>query len=82
MNFLYPATQFIRKDHRRKQKSGARFFATLAPTTRAIRQSLGFKGTKALFVRGDLRQSVVVVLADGVIVGVMRSAQGKEGQRW
>ncbi len=65
----------------REQAPGGKPFAPLAPTTLAIRRFRGFKGTKALLVRGDLRNSIVVVRqTDGVFVGVLRSAKGKEGQ--
>ncbi len=65
----------------REQAPGGKPFLPLAPTTLAIRRFRNFKGTKALLVRGDLRNSIVVVKqADGVFVGVLRSAKGKEGQ--
>lgn len=65
----------------REQSPGGKPFKALEPTTLAIRRFRGFKGTKALLVRGDLRNSIIVVKqTDGVFVGVLRSAKGKEGQ--
>lgn len=52
-----------------------------APTTLAIRRFRGFKGSKPLIVRGDLRNSIAVVKqGDGVFVGVLRTAKAKSGQ--
>ncbi len=65
----------------REQAPGGRAFAPLAPTTLAIRRFRGFKGTKALLVQGDLRNSITVVKeGGGVFVGVLRTAKGKSGQ--
>lgn len=65
----------------REQAPGGQPFKPLAPTTLAIRRFSGFKGTKSLLVRGDLRNSVVVVRQPGgVFVGVLRTAKGKDGQ--
>ncbi len=65
----------------REQAPGGQPFAPLAPTTLAIRRFRGFKGTKALMVRGDLRNSITVVKQPGgVFVGVLRRARGKGGQ--
>jgi hypothetical protein len=65
----------------REQAPGGEPFKPLAPTTLAIRRFRGFKGTKALVVRGDLRNSIVVVKQPGgVFVGVLRTAKGKDGQ--
>lgn len=65
----------------REQAPGGQPFKPLAPTTLAIRRFRGFKGTKALLVHGDLRNSIVVVKeASGVFVGVLRSAKGGAGQ--
>jgi hypothetical protein len=65
----------------REQAPGGQPFAPLAPTTLAIRRFRGFKGTKALMVRGDLRNSITVVRQPGgVFVGVLRTARGKGGQ--
>jgi len=65
----------------REQAPGGQPFKPLAPTTLAIRRFRGFKGTKALIVRGDLRNSITVVRQPGgAFVGVLRTARGKEGQ--
>ena len=51
-----------------------------SPLTLAARQFKGFGGTKALLVRGDLRNSVsVVVKGDEAFIGVSRSARSKDG---
>ena len=49
----------------REQPPGGKAFAPLAPTTLAVRRFRGFKGTKALIVRGDLRNSIRVVKEKG-----------------
>ncbi len=65
----------------REQAPGGKAFAPLSPTTLAIRRFRGFKGTKALLVQGDLRNSITVVKeGDRVFVGVLRSAKGRAGQ--
>ncbi len=65
----------------REQAPGGQPFKPLAPTTVAIRRFRGFKGTKALLVRGDLRNSIVVLRRpEGVFVGVLRTSKGREGQ--
>src|SRR5262249_59612678 len=65
----------------REQAPGGRAFATLAPTTLAIRRFRGFHGSKALLVRADLRNSIAVI-KDGerVLVGVLRSARNRDGK--
>lgn len=51
-----------------------------SPLTIAARQLDGFGGTKALIVRGDLRNSITVfVQGDEAFVGVSRSARSKDG---
>jgi phage gpG-like protein len=51
-----------------------------SPLTIAARQLEGFGGTKALIVRGDLRNSItVVVQGDEAFIGVSRSARSKDG---
>ncbi|NNB92480.1 hypothetical protein HJC10_00265 [Corallococcus exiguus] len=51
-----------------------------SPLTIAARQLEGFGGTKALIVRGDLRNSITVfVHGDEAFVGVSRSARSKDG---
>ncbi|NMC71465.1 MAG: hypothetical protein GYA57_15555 [Myxococcales bacterium] len=65
----------------REQAPDGQAFAPLTATTLAVRRFRGFKGSKALTVRGDLRNSIVVVKqAGGVFVGVLRTAKGKAGQ--
>jgi phage gpG-like protein len=65
----------------REQAPGGRAFAPLAPTTLAIRQFRGFRGTKALLVQGDLRNSITVVKdGDRVLVGVLRTARNRAGK--
>jgi phage gpG-like protein len=65
----------------REQAHGGEPFKAVAPTTLAIRRFRGFKGTKALLVRGDLRNSVTVVKeGSGAFVGVLRTAKGQVGQ--
>ncbi len=65
----------------REQAPGGEPFKPLAATTLAIRRFRGFKGTKALIARGDLRNSVTVVRQPGgVFVGVLRTAKGRDGQ--
>lgn len=52
-----------------------------APLTLAARQLEGFGGTKALLVRGDLRNSITVVVhGDEAFVGVPRSARSRGGE--
>lgn len=51
-----------------------------SPLTQAARQLAGFDGTKALLVRGDLRNTIVVTFSgDDAFIGVARSARGKDG---
>lgn len=64
----------------REQAPGGKAFKPLAPTTIAMRQFFGFKGTKALLRRGDLRNAIVVHdLEDSVFVGVLRNAKNRQG---
>lgn len=68
----------------RNQAPGGQRFKPLAETTLAIRRFTGFSGTKALIVRGDLRNSVKVVkrrtsLGAEAFIGVLRSARGRSG---
>lgn len=65
----------------RDQAPGGKAFQPLSPLTLAMRKGLGFKGTKALIVRGDLRNQVVVKAnGDGAFVGVLRQARGRDGR--
>jgi phage gpG-like protein len=53
-----------------------------APLTLAARQLEGFGGTKALLVRGDLRNSITVIAeGDEAFIGVPRSARSSGGGR-
>jgi phage gpG-like protein len=52
-----------------------------APLTLAARQLEGFGGTKALLVRGDLRNSITVIVeGDEAFIGVPRSARSTGGE--
>ena len=63
------------------QAPGGNAFSPLAETTLATRRFRGFRGTKALIVRGDLRNSITVVSRHGeAFVGVLRTARGRDGQ--
>jgi len=65
----------------REQAPGGKAFAPLAETTLAVRRFRGFRGTKALIVQGDLRNSITAVKEGGrVFVGVLRTARGRAGQ--
>ncbi len=51
-----------------------------SPLTIAARQLEGFGGSKALIVRGDLRNSITVIVhGDEAFIGVSRSARSKDG---
>jgi phage gpG-like protein len=51
-----------------------------SPLTIAARQLEGFGGSKALIVRGDLRNSItVIVQGDEAFIGVSRSARSEAG---
>lgn len=64
-----------------EQAPGGRAFKPLAPTTIAMRKFLGFKGTKALMRRGDLRNSIVVQeVGDQIFVGILRQAKNSKGE--
>lgn len=69
----------------RTQAPGGKRFAPLSEFTLAARRLKGFSGTKALIVRGDLRNSVTVVkrpkpLGAEAFVGVLKSAKGRDGK--
>ena len=69
----------------REQAPGGQAFKPLAETTLAIRRFTGFRGTKALIVRGDLRNSVKVVNRRGIFgaesfIGVLKSAKSSDGK--
>lgn len=69
----------------RKQAPGGQPFKPLAETTLALRRFKGFGGTKALMVRGDLRNSIKVTkkataLGAEAFVGVHRTERNKDGK--
>ncbi len=69
----------------RTQAPGGKKFEPLKPTTLAMRRFKGFGGTKALTVRGDLRNSIKVVkrataLGAEAFVGVLRAAKSRDGK--
>jgi phage gpG-like protein len=62
------------------QAPGGETLKPPSPLTIAARQLEGFGGTKALIVRGDLRNSItVIVQGDEAFIGVSRSARSKDG---
>ena len=64
-----------------KQAPGGEAFKPLSPLTLAARKMKGRGGTKALMVRGDLRNAVAaIVQGDEAFVGVPRKARGKDGE--
>ena len=64
-----------------KQAPGGEPIRPPASLTLATRQLENFEGTKALLVRGDLRNSILVVVeGDEAFVGVSRTARNKNGQ--
>jgi hypothetical protein len=69
----------------REQAPGGQPFKPLAETTLALRRFKGFGGTKALMVRGDLRNSIKVVkkataFGAEAFIGVHRTAKNKDGK--
>lgn len=63
------------------QAPGGEAFKPLSPLTLAARKLAGFGGTKALLVRGDLRNSIAtIVKGDEAFVGVPRKARSKDGR--
>jgi hypothetical protein len=77
--------QFLRSkivEGLRTQAPGGQAFTPLAPATLAKRNLRGFHGTKALLVRGDLRNGFVVRRSGwgASFVGVLRTARGRDGQ--
>ena len=62
------------------QSPGGEALKPPSPLTIAARQLEGFGGSKALIVRGDLRNSIIVVVqGDEAFIGVSRSARSKDG---
>lgn len=63
-----------------RQAPGGETLKPPSPLTIAARQLEGFGGSKALIVRGDLRNSItVIVQGDEAFIGVSRSARSKDG---
>lgn len=64
-----------------RQAPGGESLQALSPLTIAARKLDGFGGTKALMVRGDLRNSITaIVRGDEAFVGVPRKARGADGK--
>jgi hypothetical protein len=64
----------------REGAPGGQPLKPLSPATLAIRKLKGFKGTKPLLNRGDMRNAIVVKKENGVVfVGILRNAKGKSG---
>jgi len=63
-----------------RQAPGGEPLAPPSPLTLAARQLEGIGGTKSLIVRGDLRNSITVVVdGDEAFIGVSHSARSKDG---
>ncbi len=76
----------VKQGIRNQAPAGRKRFKPIAPTTRATRRLSGFRGSKALAVRGDLRNSVTVVArpaaaGGAVFVGVLRTALSRDGEK-
>ena len=64
-----------------KQAPGGEAFKPLSPLTLAAREMKGRGGTKALMVRGDLRNAIAAIVeGDEAFVGVPRKARGQDGK--
>ncbi len=64
-----------------KQAPGGKGFKPLSPLTLAARRLAGFKGTKALMVKGDLRNAIAaIVRGDEAFIGVPRKGKDKDGK--
>ena len=64
-----------------KQAPGGKSLKPPSPLTLAARKMKGRGGTKALMVRGDLRNAIAaIVKGDEAFVGVPRKARGKDGK--
>lgn len=65
----------------RTQAPAGESWRPLSDTTIAIRRFRRFGGTKALVVRGDLRNSITVrSTPEGAFVGVLRTKTGRDGK--
>lgn len=65
----------------REQAPGGKPFVPLSPNTLRVRALEGFRGSKALMVRGDLRNGIQVIDSpEGVFIGVLRTARAHDGE--
>jgi hypothetical protein len=69
----------------RDQAPGGKRFKPLSKLTLAARRLAGFRGTKALMVHGDLRNSINVhhgsaASAGAVFIGILRTARSSKGK--
>lgn len=73
----------IKQGITRQHPEGGEKFKPLSPLTIAIRQFTGIAGTKALSVRGDLRNSIKAVRLNNKthFVGVLRTARGRSSSK-
>ena len=63
------------------QSPGGEALAPPSPLTLAARELKGFGGSKSLLVRGDLRNSIAVIVdGDEAFIGIRRSARSSSGQ--
>jgi len=63
-----------------RQAPGGEPLKPPSPLTIAARQLEGFGGSKALIVRGDLRNSITVIVQGAeAFIGISRSARSKDG---
>ena len=83
-NALRQEAQLLRKEIVQgitKQAPGGQALKPLSPLTLAARKMKGRGGTKALLVRGDLRNAIAaIVKGDEAFVGVPRKARAKDGR--
>jgi hypothetical protein len=64
-----------------RQAPSGQSFKPLSPLTLAARRYSGFKGTRALIRRADLRNAITAVVRGGTaFIGVPRKARSKEGE--
>lgn len=66
----------------RTQAPGGRRFKPISENTKRTRRFLGFRGTKALIVAGDLRNSIRShrISSHSAFVGVLKGTRGKNGK--
>lgn len=64
-----------------QQAPGGKAIRPLSPMTLAVRKLQGFRGTKALIRRTDLRNSIDSIVRNGeAFIGVPRKAKSKDGK--